>query len=108
MPKLLLGEGSASGCQAVSQEAFEAARTYRRNGKTGDLPEMLWRPWASEERFGKSVEAVASANDELKRMKSIASNPFSDSARAWLETRRDALIEAEGERVGVRLHRDLR
>lgn len=83
-------------------EAFEAARTYRRNGKTGDLPEMLWRPWASEERFGKSVEAVASANDELKRMKSIASNPFSDSARAWLETRRDALIEAEGERVKAR------
>ena len=83
-------------------EAFEAARTYRKNGKTSDLPEMIWRPWATEERFGQSVEAVASANDELKRMKAIASNPFSDSARTWLEERRATVIEAEGKRVKER------
>ncbi len=92
---------SAGGMTTVA--AFEAARDYRSKGRTGDLPEMLWRPWAGEERFGQSVAAVRAANDELKRMKSIESNPFSDSARTWLETRRDTVIDTEGQRVKDRL-----
>jgi tetratricopeptide (TPR) repeat protein len=86
-----------------ASEAFEAARAYRRKGDAGELPEMIWRPWATEERFGLSVQAVSAANDELKRMKSIESNPFSDSARSWLEARRDELVKSEGERVKSRL-----
>jgi tetratricopeptide (TPR) repeat protein len=92
---------SADGMSAA--DAFEAARAYKKKGTTGDLPEMLWRPWASEERFAQSIGAVAAANDELKRMKSIESNPFSDRARDWLEARRDTVIKEEGTRVKDRL-----
>ena len=80
-------------------ETFEAAKLYMQKGKRTDLPEMIWRPWGEEERFALSVKAVDSANDELRRMKRVEANPFSDTAKAWLETRRDAVVQAEGGRI---------
>ncbi len=81
---------------------FEAARKYQEVGKTTDLPEMIWRPWAGEVRFAQSIEAVQSAEDELKRMKKVDANPFSDAAKSWLKARRDDVVNTEGSRVKER------
>jgi tetratricopeptide (TPR) repeat protein len=83
-------------------ETFDAAKLYAQKGKLTELPEMIWRPWADEERFTASMAAVKSADDELKRMKSVAANPFSDRAKEWLTARRDGLVEAEGGRIKER------
>lgn len=83
-------------------DTFEAARAYMEKGKATDLPEMIWRPWGDEERFRQSVVAVQSAEDELRRMKAVAANPFSERARAWLGSRKQALVEGEGGRVKAR------
>ena len=80
-------------------EVFDSARAYAENGKLSDTPEMLWRPWKEEERFRLSRKAVDAADGELKRMKAVSANPFSESAREWLQSRRDAVVKAEGGRV---------
>lgn len=87
----------------TAADAFEAARRFREKGETGDLPRMILRPWATEERFGESIAAVDSANDELNRLKNVAANPFSDRARQWVTDRRNALIGAEGRRIQDRV-----
>lgn len=86
-----------------AKENFEAARTYRQAGDAGALPTMFWRPYATEERFGDSVKAVESANDELKRLKEVAANPFSEWATTAVTARREELIESEGGRISDRL-----
>lgn len=80
-------------------EAFEAARAFREKGDTSGLPTMILRPWATEERFGASLAAVAGAEDELGRLKNVPANPFSDRARQWVTDRRNELIREEGARV---------
>jgi tetratricopeptide (TPR) repeat protein len=85
------------------EEAFAAARLYREKGDTSGLPAMLLRPYQHEERFGASIAAVDSAQDELDRMKNAAANPFTEKARSWVQARRDALVAAEGGRIRDRL-----
>lgn len=85
------------------EDSFKAARAYLQKGEVTDLPEMIWRPFGSEDRFAESVKAVASANDELGRMKNASANPFTEKARDWVEARRDALIRAEGKRIQTRI-----
>ncbi len=85
------------------EENFEAARKYREQGDPGDLPAMFWNPYATEERFGDSVKAVESANDELKRLKDVSANPFADWAKTAVKARRDELVTAEGTRIRDRL-----
>ena len=80
-------------------EVFDAARAYAEKGELSGTPEMLWRPWKEEERFRLSRKAVDSADDELKRMKAVSANPFSEQAREWLKARRDAVVASEGRRV---------
>lgn len=87
----------------TAEENFDAARTFRASGDAGALPAMFLRPYAAEERFGDSVKAVASADDELKRMKNVSANPFSEWARDAVKARRDELVEAEGNRIRDRL-----
>lgn len=84
------------------EDTFKAAKLYMQKGKTTELPEMIWRPWASEERFALSVQAVDAADDELKRMKAVQANPFSEAAKEWLTARRDGLVKTEGARVKER------
>lgn len=84
-------------------EGFQAARLFREKGETSGLPEMILRPYQTEERLGATVAAVQSAEDELARMKNIAANPFTERARVWVQQRRDALIDAEGGRVRDRI-----
>jgi len=84
-------------------EAFAAARTYRETGDPSGLPPMLLRQYRTEERFGASIAAVKSAEDELARMKNAAANPFTERARGWVAERRDALVAEEGGRVKDRL-----
>ncbi len=85
------------------EENFDAARKYRATGDAGDVPAMFWRPYATEEKFGDSIKAVASATDELKRLKNVSANPFSEWARTAVTARRDELIQAEGSRIRDRL-----
>ncbi len=93
----------ASWSSKSEADTFDAARLYMEKGKATELPEMIWRPWGNEERLARSIGAVQSAEDELKRMKAVAANPFSEHARDWLKARRDGLVNAEGGRVKARL-----
>lgn len=85
------------------EENFEAARKYRVDGDAGDVPAMFWRPYSTEEKFGDSIKAVDSATDELKRLKNVSANPFSEWARTAVKARRDELVDAEGSRIRDRL-----
>ena len=85
------------------QESFELVRGYVKKGTYDPLPRSILRPYASEERTLASIAAVESAEDELKRMKAVSANPFTEAARDWVTARKDALIEQEGERIGARI-----
>lgn len=85
------------------EENFEAARLYREKGDAGSVPAMFWRPYSVEEKFGDSLKAVDSANDELKRLKNVEANPFSEWARNAVKARREELVDAEGTRIRDRL-----
>lgn len=78
---------------------FEAVRRFVEKDDAGELGSMLMRPWAAEERFRDSLAAVQSADEQLDRMKAVAANPFTERARRWLKERRQALVEAEGQRI---------
>jgi len=86
-----------------ARATFDAARAFVEKDETAGLPRMLLRPYASEARFLGSLAAVRSAEGELARLGKAAANPFTDRARQWIEERRDALVTAEGERIGGRL-----
>lgn len=86
-----------------AEENFDAARKYRKDGDAGALPSMFWRSYATEERFGNSVQAVESADAELKRLKNVAANPFSEWARTAVKARRSELIDLEGSRIRDRI-----
>lgn len=85
------------------KDTFDLVRTFVETGKHDPLPLSILRPYASEERVLASIAAVKSANDELKRMKAVSANPFTEAARAWVTERRDALIDSEGKRIGARI-----
>ncbi len=84
-------------------ESFVLARRYAETGASDPLPESILRPYASEERLLGSIAAVKSADDELDRLKNVAANPFSETARRWVTERRDSVIDAEGARIGARI-----
>jgi tetratricopeptide (TPR) repeat protein len=78
---------------------FDAARKFAETGDPGSLPKRIMRPWASEERLLGAIASVKSADDELKRMKAVSANPFSERAHDWLQERRDAIVDTEGGRI---------
>jgi tetratricopeptide (TPR) repeat protein len=84
-------------------ENFQAAREFVRTGKSEGLPVSILRPYAAEDRFLASVAAVESVEEELKRMKNVAANPFTERAKKWLEERRNELVEGEGKRIKDRV-----
>lgn len=84
-------------------DTFALARRYAETGAHDPLPESILRPYAAEERLLASVAAVNSAEDELGRLKNVAANPFSETARRWVTERRDELVDAEGARIGARI-----
>lgn len=85
------------------EETFDLARRYAETGLFDPLPEAILRPYATEARLLASIAAVKSAEDELDRLKAVSANPFSEAARRWVTERRDALVRAEGTRVGARI-----
>ncbi len=85
------------------EENFQTVRKYKEKGDTAGLPEMIWRPYAAEERLSASIKAVDSAEDELKRMRNVSANPFTERARSWLDERRKFLVDTEGGRVKDRI-----
>lgn len=84
-------------------ENFELVRRFVATGDPDPLPKAILRPWATEDRMLSAIAAVDSADAELKRMKAVAANPFTERAYEWLEARRDALVEKEGSRVRDRI-----
>lgn len=85
------------------QETFELVRTFVETGKVDPLPYAILRPYAEEERILSTIAAVDSANDELKRMKNVAANPFTEAAQEWVTLRKNQLIRAEGKRIRDRI-----
>jgi tetratricopeptide (TPR) repeat protein len=85
------------------KDTFELARRYAESGKYDPLPEAILRPFATEDRLLSSIAAVKSADDELERLKAVSANPFSETARRWVTERRDAMVDAEGARIGARI-----
>lgn len=79
---------------------FEQMRKWvKRPGSTDDLPRSLTRTYEDEQRFLDSMQAVATAEDEMKRLKNVSANPFSARATEWVEARRAAIIQEEGKRI---------
>ncbi|MFZ5477184.1 MAG: tetratricopeptide repeat protein [Myxococcota bacterium] len=85
------------------RENFDLVRTYLDTGDTGPLPKMILRPWGDEERIVAAITAYESAEDEMKRMKGAAANPFTEKAKEWVQARMDELVKDEGSRIRERI-----
>jgi tetratricopeptide (TPR) repeat protein len=83
-------------------DLFAQMRAHLETGRS-DLPRMVTRIYEQEDRFRDSLRAVVSAEDEARRLQNVASHPFSQPAAAWVSDRRDALVRAEGKRIGARV-----
>ena len=68
-------------------------------GEAPKLPKSVLRSFALEERFAKSMEAVADADEELTRLGSLQGHAISARATGWVQGRRDAIVQEEGGRV---------
>ena len=92
-----------SGVAALTeQQAWEEAVAYL-NGETHQYPAALLRKFASDERFLAAVASTQKAEDELKRLKNVANNPFAAVAMQRLDARKGQLIAEEGARVKAHL-----
>lgn len=79
---------------------FAAMRELVERGRESpDLPPALARRFQDEQRFLDSLAAVRFAEDEVDRLSHVSQNPFSARVSQWVSERRDALIQAEGERL---------
>jgi tetratricopeptide (TPR) repeat protein len=86
------------------QALFEAIRTQLETGKS-DLPKSVVAFFQHEDRIADSLTAIASAEDELGRLRNVAANPFSAEVMSWVEARRNTLISVEGQRIHKRVQR---
>lgn len=80
-------------------ELYAAMRDdLARGDEATTLPIMVVRPFRGEDRLRDTVATVQRLEAELGRLGS-ASGPWVAPARQWLQARRDALVQAEGERI---------
>ena len=63
----------------------------------------MLRKFATDERFLAAVSSTQKADDELKRLRNVSSNPFATIATQKLDARKAELIREEGERVKAHL-----
>lgn len=81
-------------------DLFKDERSVVEEGASpSKLPGALSRRYVDEQRFLDSLSAVKHAEDELKRLQHVSSNPFSNRVAQWVGERKDAIIAAEGERI---------
>lgn len=84
--------------RAVYEDAVRFA-----GGGDSRLPAMFLRDYPAEDRFTDTVAAVRSADEELARLESVGSRPFTDLLTDRVTARRDALIQEEGARIKARV-----
>jgi tetratricopeptide (TPR) repeat protein len=84
-------------------DAFALAEDYVGQGVPGSMPPSVLRSWAGDARLEAAVDSVHHADDELTRMRNVSANPFVAEVSGWLSTRRDLIVQQEGERVRERL-----
>jgi len=84
------------------QAVYADVVAYTRGGEHR-LPEMFLRDYKNDERLLATLAAVASADDELQRLASVASSDFSEPIGALIQDRRQELIEREGARMKARM-----
>lgn len=79
---------------------YEQMRKWiKRPGAGSELPRSITRTYEDEQRFLDSMQAVATAEDEIKRLKNVSANPFSATATEWVEARKARIIATEGARI---------
>ncbi|MEC7947004.1 MAG: tetratricopeptide repeat protein, partial [Myxococcota bacterium] len=89
---------AAVGARAPA-DVFSQMRRHIEDEGAGDLPEMVTWRFETEDRFRDSLRAVASAEDELARMRNVSANPFTEWAGDRIAARRDTLVREEGARI---------
>jgi tetratricopeptide (TPR) repeat protein len=89
------------------EEAWADVRAFLRDEPTR-LPAMVLRPYRAEDRINGALQSIEKAEEELGRLQNASANPFTERANARLKARRDAIVQAEGERVlaQARVRRD--
>lgn len=80
------------------EAAFDAIRRHLEGGESG-LPKTVTSVFDEEDRIKDSIVAVASAEDELARLRNVSANTFAQVTSQWVAERRDDLIRSEGERL---------
>jgi tetratricopeptide (TPR) repeat protein len=96
----LLRETAALG----PQELF-ARHAALIEGKPAEVSPLVSYFFVEEDRLRDSLAAVRSAEDEIKRLKNVAANPFSAWATEAVSARRANLIDVEGKRIQTRVTR---
>jgi len=77
------------------------------DGRETLVPAELLEDFVSEPRMKASLAAIDQADDELARLRNVASNPFSDFVAQWVHARRQQLVLTEGARIRARLDASL-
>ena len=84
------------------EEAWADATAYLAGGSHQNSAKLL-RKFETDERFRAAIVSVEKADDELKRLQNVSSNPFATMASQRLRERKAHLIAEEGARVKTHL-----
>ncbi|NOY27682.1 MAG: hypothetical protein GXP62_17595, partial [Oligoflexia bacterium] len=79
-------------------QAFEHTRRAVIDGQADQLPIMVARPFAHDDRFANAVATLSTLDAWRKRLDGV-SGAWADQPRQWLDARRRSLLTVEGGRV---------
>ena len=68
-------------------------------GERSDVPAQMLAPYLKEARFLTAISAVEKAESELSRLRNVSANPFASKVTEWVSSRKQALIQSEGQRI---------
>jgi len=83
-------------------QLFDAIRRHMESGDS-DLPPFVTAEFEYEDRMRDSINAVASAEDELSRLRNVDANVFAQVATEWVRERRASIVKKEGQRILARI-----
>lgn len=84
------------------EQLFDAIRRHI-EGDASDLPPFVTAEFEIEDRMRDSINAVASAEEELGRLRNVDANVFAQVAAEWVTARRSTIVESEGRRILSRI-----
>ena len=84
------------------EQLFDAVRRHI-EGQPSDLPGFVTAAFEHEDRIKDSINAVASAEDELSRLRNVSANVFAQVASEWVSERRQVIVQSEGNRILSRI-----